>query len=492
MQKPSAQAAELTAMSRAEAWWQDLSLATDAEQGLIGSLLTYPDSFVAAAAIVEPSYFLEPSHRTVFEAIAYCRKAGLRGAIGEIRQALGSTVLATKVEGEVDLRGYLAVLRQEGASSASTKDYARAVRSHYALRTLAGTTFIGNGPGLPEEKVRAAFDRIDALRAEIGDAAGTIAPIGTIAHDVLERAIAISEGSAIEPGVTTGFVDLDRTMLGYRPGELVIMAGRPGMGKTTLGTSSAVKSTDPRRDRTAGGIYFGLELGRDAIGARCLSDLALERHLSPTHSQIRAGRVDRAQIELLQDAECRLNELELDIDHRSSISIGEIEAKCRAVQRRLERSGKTLGVIFVDYLKQVRSGDRYSGNRVYEIGEITAGLRDLAKRLQLCVVLLTQLNRGVEGRQDKRPTLADLRESGDLENDADVVLLLYRPAYYLNRDLQSASPDEAISISHLIEIHEHELEVIVGKNRNGEGEQVIKLWCDIGRSAVRDASLRQP
>lgn len=471
-----------------EQWKEEQRLGIDAEQGLLGSLLLHPDSFPSAAPLVRAEYFHEKVHQTVFEAISSCRKAGLTGTIGEVRTALGTQLAGTDIGG-LDIRTYLGRLREDGATSSSAASYARAVRAHYGLRMLAGAVIDTGAAGLPDDRLKGLFDRIDALRSELGDAALSSAAIGSVASEVLERAIAVSEGLALEPGLTTGFVDIDRAMLGYRPGELVIMAGRPGMGKSTVGTSSAVKTSDPRGGHRCGGaIYFALELGREAVGARCLADIGYMRHESPTHSDIRAGRLKRHHIGGLREAECRLNELDLDIDDRSIATVGDIEAKCRAVQRRLERQGKRLGVVFVDYLKQVSSGDRYRGNRVYEIGEITAGLRGIAKRLGLCMVLLTQLNRGVENREDKRPTLGDLRESGDLENDADVVLLLYRPAYYLARELQSAEPDDLERVKHELEMAENKLEVIVGKNRNGAGEQTIPLWCDIGRSAVRDAA----
>lgn len=180
----------------------------------------------------------------------------------------------------------------------------------------------------------------------------------------------------------------------------------------------------------------------------------------------------------------QMNELDLVIDHRSSITIGEIEATCRVVKRRLEREGRAFGVVIIDYLKQVRATERYRGQRVYEIGEITSGLRDIAKRLGLCVVLLAQLNRSVENRENKRPTLGDLRESGDIENDADVVLLLYRDAYYLAREAREAEPEKARELTAKLQAAEHELEVIIAKNRNGEGERTLPLFCDIGRSVV--------
>lgn len=467
------------------AWLVELQLGGEAEQGLIASLLMYPDAFPAVMGGISPEHFSEPAHRTVFEAIARCHRAGTRATLGEVRSALGGYVSKTELAPGVSMGDYLARLREDGATSGSASDYARRVKAHWVTRGLHSALPDPEAPGLPEEKLQSALDRIDALRADAGDGAATGAAVGTIAQDVLGRAAAIANGERAEPGVTTGLVDLDRAILGYRPGELIVAGGRPGMGKTTFATSSALKASDPHGNRTGGALFFGLELGSEAIGARCLADVAYDRHESPTHSAIRAGRLTGRELDTLRTAECRLNELDLEIDHRSSVTIGEIEAKCRSVQRRFERQGKRLDVVFVDYLKQVTVGDRYRGNRVYEIGEITAGLRGIAKRLQLCVVLLVQLNRGVESREDKRPALADLRESGDLENDADVVLLLYRPAYYLKRDLAAAEPDDVPALAHKLQMAEHDLEVIVAKNRNGEGEQSIRVFCDIGRSAVR-------
>jgi hypothetical protein len=195
-----------------------------------------------------------------------------------------------------------------------------------------------------------------------------------------------------------------------------------------------------------------------------------------------ASAADRSRLHFASEA---LAKRALEIDGRSSTSIGEIEASCQAMQRRRERRAQQLRVVFVDYLKQVRASDRYKGQRVYEIGEITAGLRDIAKRSAICVVLAVQLNRGVESREDKRPTLADLRESGDIENDADVVLMVYRESYYLRRDLRSAIGDKAEELSLRLERCDNDLEIVV--NRNGDGEATVRAFCDIGRSAVRPA-----
>ncbi|WP_201829617.1 replicative DNA helicase [Microvirga zambiensis] len=481
----------MMAQADQDRWAESLKLAFDAEQGLLGCLLINPESYGLASSLVKPEYFTEPLHRKVYEAMAECRRAGRKGSLGELRHALGATALSQDLGGGVTITDYLGRLRDDGTTHLSVSDYARTVRDYWAIRCLIATASVDMA-GLPENLLKTAFDKLDTLRMEISDATGTRESIGSIGADVLARAERIADGEEEEPGATTGLPDLDRAMLGYRPGELIIVAGRPGMGKSTFGTSSALATANVTRDgRHCGVGYFALELGREAIGARCLADLAYERANSPTHSAIRGGQIDRYDRDLLHRASQDLQGRALEIDGRSVATVGEIEATCRAMQRRFERQGSRLGVVFIDYLKNVTASDRYRGQRVYEVGEITTGLRDIAKRLGICVVLLVQLNRGVEGRDDKRPTLADLRESGDIENDADVVLMLYRHAYYLRRDMRAADPAQQAALMHELTECENKLEIIIPKNRNGEGEQTIHVFCDIGRSAIRPLARHQ-
>jgi replicative DNA helicase len=474
----------------AEQWQAALGIAVDAEITLLGSLLYNPESYGAVASIIRPYHFYEPVHRHVFAAFEECRTAGRRGSLQEVRQALGPKLIALNIAGDVNLSEYVIRISQEGPTTFSAVDGARAVRDYWGLRELFSAAMVGpEAMGLPDRVLRETFDKIDAVRMDIAESSAVRRSIGAIGADVLARAERIADGLEEEPGVTTGLPDLDRIMLGYRPGELVIIAGRPGMGKTTLATSSALACSAVEIDsRTGGAGFFALELGEEAIGARCLADLAWNPHGSaPTHSAIRSGNLHAADRSRLHFASEALAKRALEIDGRSSTTLGEIEASCRAMQRRMERRGQQLSVVFVDYLKQVRASDRYKGQRVYEIGEITAGLRVIAKRLAICVVLAVQLNRGVENREDKRPSLADLRESGDIENDADVVLMVYREAYYLRRDLRNATGDKAEELSLRLEGCENDLEILVPKNRNGDGEAMVKAFCDIGRSAVRPA-----
>lgn len=459
----------------------------EAEQSLLGALLLMPDSYLAASSFLRKEYFAEAGHAEIYRAIDECRQNGRRASISDIRQFLGSAVDLPMTEG-MTVGGYLSGLAAN-ATTYNAADYARTVRNLWALRRSVDITAEG-GTGLPETRIKAIFDDMDALRVQIEEQAVNRAPIGEIGGEVLTQAAKIAGGKAGEPGISTGLPMLDHAMLGYRPGELIIVAGRPGMGKSTFATSSALASANTTLSDRRGGVgFFAFELGREAIGARCLADIASDWRDAPTHSAIRAGKISLKEQETLEDAARGLQKRSLIVDGRSSATVGEIEAACITMNRSLEKQGRRLNVVFIDYLKQVRATDRYKGNRVYEIGEITYGLRDMGKRLQIAVVLLVQLNRGVENRDDKRPTLADLRESGDIENDADVVALLYRPAYYLQRDLRSEeNPDKQSALYHQLDLCKNDLEIILGKNRNGESEHTIKVFCDIGRSAIRPLS----
>lgn len=471
---------------------QDYDLVAQAiasEQALIGALLMAPASYLSTGALVQEGYFVEPFHLKIYRAIADSHGAGRAGGIGDIRQALGAD-LTVPVEGGLNLGAYLARMMRE-VTTLNAADYARAMRDLWCLRQ-ARALVEALDTGLPEHRVKGLFDSIDSLRVSVEERSASRASIGEIGLTVATQAARISAGLDKEPGITTGLAALDDAMLGWRPGELVIVAARPGMGKSTFATSLALASADTTRSERIGGVgFFCFELGADAVGARCLADLAADGRHGPTHSAVRQGRLTLDQVQALEAATLRLKERAVMIDSRSKATVGEIEAACISMRRTFERQGRRLDVVFIDYLKQIEASDRYRGNRVYEVGEITHGLRDMAKRMQLTVVLLAQLNRGVEGRDDKRPTLADLRESGDLENDADVVIFLYRPAYYLQRQIKAEKDAEkqAELYSQLAQV-EHDLEFILAKNRNGAGEQTVRAWCDIGRSAVRSLDWR--
>ncbi|MFE1598207.1 DnaB-like helicase C-terminal domain-containing protein [Methylobacterium sp. ID0610] len=236
--------------------------------------------------------------------------------------------------------------------------------------------------------------------------------------------------------------------------------------------------------RDNGVLVFQLEVTRDQMMARYLADLCYAAHRPLTFGSImHAVDLDDEDLWRLEDAQKRLSRLQLRIECEPGVSIAQIQAGVKAEKKRLERIGQRLGVVFIDYLKFIRVSERYKGNKVLEVGEISGALKTLAKAEDICVVLLTQLNRGVEaeGRADRRPSLADLRDSGELEQDADVVLFLYREGYYLEKKVK-ANPNDADLSARLIE-KRNALEMILGKNRAGP-TPTLDLWVDVASSTI--------
>ena len=229
-------------------------------------------------------------------------------------------------------------------------------------------------------------------------------------------------------------------------------------------------------------LVFQLEVTKDQQWARYLADLSYLHNRPLSYGQIMAGHTDDEDDWRLADAEQRLSKLHLQVDCRSGASVAEILFAVRAEKKRLAESNVKLGVVFIDHLKFMKVSDRYSGNRNLEIGEITGTLKQLAKDEDICVVLLVQLSRQTEaqGRQDKRPVLPDLRDSGELEQDADTVLFLYREAYYLEQKIKAGGDDELAT--RLLDT-KHSLEIILGKNRAGPCT-TLNLWCDVAASSI--------
>lgn len=456
-----------------------------AEQAYLAAILMAPQTYTPSASMIKEEYFLHPTHKMIFKAFIDCKSAGLSGDLVEVSRSLGVKADFDLGDGTT-LKNYMVRLSSE-AITFSTAAYAKTIRDYWALRQIQNVASKVSQGGLPDKIIDEAFEIYDDIRCERADAGCSSADLETLCMKVAKEAEEIATGRKQEPGLTTGIPELDDTILGFRPGELVVIAGRPGMGKSTVATSLALAASRTARGGRAGGVGFlGLELGENAIGSRLLADLCSDNRDAPTHSSIRSGRLTDDQISILANATHRIKEHSLLIDYRSSATVSDIESICRSWKQKLEREGQRLDVIFIDYIKQVKTSDRYRGNRVYEIGEITADLRDIAKRLQLCVVLLVQLNREVEKRENKRPSLADLRESGDIENDADVVMIIYREAYYLKKEMKETLDSEKwTELNNRLRQTENIVELLIEKNRNGEGSATVIAACDIAHSAIR-------
>lgn len=312
------------------------------------------------------------------------------------------------------------------------------------------------------------FDEINS--SKVGRSAGTLDDGASDLLDDLDNPDDMR-------GPTTGLKVLDDRLNGYKRGCLYVLAGRPGMGKSAVALSSL------RRTAQAGhGVaFFSLEMSQQELAARIVSDILFDRErnpIAPFYGRIISGNVSNNQKHELRSAFHAIKGLPFVWDASPRLTISEIASEARKAKAKFEAEGRRLEVLCIDHMGLVEPSNRYRGNKVAEAGEVSGRARALAKELDCCVLLLSQLSRNVENRDDKRPTMSDLRWAGEIEQDAHVVGLLYREHYYLQQDA-NADPMDLMAAR-------DKLEFIIGKNRNGEGGKA-ELYCSIQHNAVRDA-----
>lgn len=438
----------------------------DAELSLLGSLFIAPDAFAMVAADIEPDWFSDQFLRYLFEAARKLHDEGHRLS----PQAI--VALMPEDCGGVS-RGHLYASACAAAMPiSSVGGLISTVRDRWARRQLVGTAETMKLTATrfdcdPYEMAHDAVMSLDTINAsKAARSGGTMAQATSGLLDSLDRPEALR-------GVSTGLLALDNKLNGYKAGQLYVIAGRPGMGKSAFMCSSLRRTAETGQ----GVAIFSLEMTEAEIAARCLSDISDSVH-APAFGAILKGAIspeDRAQ---LNDAAESFADLPLHIDDTARLSFSEIAGRARKIKARYEAEGRFLSVVCIDHMGLVTPSDRYRGNKVAEAGEVSAQARALAKELDCCVVLLCQLSREVERRDDKRPIMSDLRWSGEIEQDAHVVAFLYREAYYLAQD-PNVEPWK-------LQDARFNLDFLIRKNRNGETGDV-RLWCSIGHSSVRDA-----
>lgn len=449
----------------------------EAEQGLLGAILVNNDAYGAVASIIEPEHLFEPIHRVIFEKM---------GQMISSRQLVTPATLKAAIP-EVTIAGmpastYILRLAQEATTVINAPDYAAHIREQWELRQISEIGELAREQGaIPREALTEAWSALDDLRARTTNNPADRNTIGNFAKRVLEDIDAASTGEA-RAIPSTGFSDVDRFVSGgWRNQRLYVLAGRPGMGKTIFGVSSA-----RRVARQGYGVgFFSLEIDGREVASRMLADeLARSTNYSPiAYADILSGSLQNAtDRKRIEHAQASLDKLPIEVDASGGLSMFEIAARARIMCERWRKRGIVPGAIVIDYLGLIRPSDRYRGRKVDELGEIALACKqDIAKRLDVACVLLAQLNRGVESRDDKRPNISDLRDSGSIEEHADMVGLLYRPAYYDMRDpkVREGDPDALVRA----ENRKHNLELVLGKNRLGPAVTVT-LWCDAGSSSV--------
>lgn len=442
----------------------------EAEQQLLGAILTNNDVFDRVASIVGPKHFYDPVHARIFET----------AAARISKNALASPVtLKTFLEDDEGLKelggpAYLARLAGAAISAFAARDYAQMI---YDLSTRRELISVGRDiadkaarvdvESEPKEQIVEAEQALYAL-AEQGTADSGFQSFLRAVTDAVNVANAAYQRDGGLAGVSTGLVDMDKKLGGLHKSDLLILAGRPSMGKTSLATNIAFniakayqKGTLPDGSEGAvnGGVvgFYSLEMSAEQLAARILSEAA-----EVPSEQIRRGDMTETEFRRFVDAAKSLEACPLFIDDTPALPIAQLAARAR----RLKRT-HGLDVLMVDYLQLVRGSGR-SENRVNEISEITMGLKAIAKELDIPVIALSQLSRQVEARDDKRPQLSDLRESGSIEQDADVVMFVYREEYYKEREKPGDHEMEKMAQwqEEMERLH-GKAEVIIGKQRHG-------------------------
>ena len=441
---------------------------TEAEQQLLGAILTNNDIYDRVAAIIGPSHFYDPVHARIFEI------SSARIAKNNLASPVTLKAFMEDDEGLKELGGpaYLARLAGAAISAFAVRDYAQIIYDLAVRRDLIqlGRDISSKAAKVdvasePKEQIVEAEQALYKL-AEQGTSEGGFQSFLKAVTDAVNVANAAYQREGGLAGISTGLNDMDKKLGGLHSSDLLILAGRPSMGKTSLATNIAFNiakkykrgiKPDGSEGAIEGGVvgFFSLEMSAEQLAARILSEAS-----EVPSEQIRRGDMTEAEFRRFVDAAKALEACPLYIDDTAAIPIAQLAARAR----RLKRT-HGLDVIIVDYLQLVRG---VAENRVQEIGEISMGLKAIAKELNIPVIALSQLSRQVENREDKRPQLSDLRESGSIEQDADVVMFVFREEYYKEREKPGDHDLEAMAKwqEEMERLHGR-AEVIIGKQRHG-------------------------
>ncbi|MER8955331.1 replicative DNA helicase [Mesorhizobium sp. M0833] len=443
----------------------------EAEQALLGAILVNNDAFYRVSDFLKPGHFYEPLHRKIFEVAAELIRMGKIATPITLKTFLP----ADEKVGDMTVAQYIVRLAVEAVTVVNATDYGRAI---YDLATRRALITVGEDmvniaydapvDMSPSDQIEDAERRLFEL-AETGRYDGGFESFTDAVKTAVDMANAAYMRDGHLSGVATGLRDLDRRMGGLQSSDLIIIAGRPGMGKTSLATNIAfniaeayvpAQQADGSFKAANGGVvgFFSLEMSSEQLATRIIS----EQTEIPS-SKIRRGEISEMDFEKLVACSQTMQKIPLFIDQTGGISIAQLSARARRLKRQ-----RGLDVIVIDYIQLMQgSSAKSSQNRVQEITEITTGLKALAKELAVPIIALSQLSRQVESRDDKRPQLSDLRESGSIEQDADVVLFVYREEYYLKNREPKPGTDEYIKWEHEMNEMRGKAEVIVAKQRHG-------------------------
>ncbi len=428
----------------------------EAEFSVLGGLMLEREAFDQVADLLDMQDFYKPAHQIIYKTILELHQKSQPIDLVTVMNLLQSKNELDQVGGAE----YLLTLLEKVVSAANIDSHAKIIRDKSLLRRLIHTSsnLIEKAFGSDFNDVETLIDLAESEILKVGENKMSSGLIGTmdIVKSSIEKIEDLYKRKADVTGVPTGFTELDKMTSGLHGGELIIVAARPSMGKTAFSLNLATHMALKAKKTVA---YFSVEMSKESVMMRLLSG---ESKISM--GEIRTGRIQDASWPKLIQAAGAISEAPLFIDDTAGISPFEIRARCRRL-----KATHGLDCIMIDYLQMMDLKQKVE-SRERAVSEISKGLKSIAKELKVPIIALAQLNRGVEGRSDRRPMLSDLRESGSIEQDADVIMMLYRDDYYDKEDQDKAG----------------HAEVIIGKQRNGP-TGTVKLKFDAKINKFRDA-----
>jgi len=470
---------------------------TDAEQALLGAMLINNAAYLRVSEFLQTEHFGNAVHGRIFAAIGKLIERGQIANPVTLKNLFDQDGALTEIGGAQ----YLARLASAAVTIINSEDYGHTIYDLYLRRELitvgedvVNDAFRQDLDDPAREQIERAEKRLFDL-ATAGGTEGGFRPFGAALTNAISNAEAAFKKSGKTVGVATGFVDLDQKLGGLHPSDLVILAGRPSMGKTALATNIAFnaaklykpsRASDGRIIVEDGAVvgFFSLEMSAEQLATRILAEES-----GVSSDRIRRGDVSHEDFDKFVRASQQLAALRLFIDDTPALTVSALRTRARRLMRQ-----QGLGLIVVDYLQLLRPSNqvRVIENRVQEVSDITRGLKALAKELNVPVLALSQLSRAVEQREDKRPMLGDLRESGSIEQDADVVMFIFREEYYKSREPIRGSDETDDKFNKRYENWQEEFrkvhgigEIIVAKQRHGP-IGTVKLRFDAQTTKFED------
>ena len=434
----------------------------EAEQALIGSVLVNNDIIDEISSIISSSTFYDPAHTKIYEVIETLNNKGMIANPITLKNFFEKDNMLDEVGGTE----YLVKLTRFSSSTKQAVDYAKIIHEMFLRRqlvlisdklstdTLNANDQEQNAEDIIESAEKSLFDL-----AERGRFSQSYIKFNQAIDQTIQMATMAMQSDQGIVGIPTGLTDLDEKLGGLHKSDLIILAGRPSMGKTALATNIAYNASHHilKRQEKSSVAFFSLEMSSEQLSTRILSEQAKIRS-----DDIRRGKVNEEEINRYIETSRNIYNLPLFIDETPAITIATLSNRARRMKRLFG-----LSLIVVDYIQLMRSSSNKNDGRVQEISEITQGLKALAKELSVPVLALSQLSRAVEQRDDKQPQLADLRESGSIEQDADVVMFVYREAYYLERKQPKLGSIEHAEWQSKMNDVNGLADIILGKQRHG-------------------------